>query len=280
MKNDNILTRHFRSKVVKKVKQDFDIKLHWIFKLLYASALLVLVDRARYSTAHQLRRLSPPNGLIHLAVSDSSEVSQRLSDANTRSTTKRKRFLQLAGLRCPTILCEFLIIFKDFYFFRKISDTAFSGWIMERCCCSAALFGEVAVEVPQLEFGNWKVKNGAESANFRMFEILFKKKVILVFQRAYGGSAIYVGRSVYYFESVRCEIYRLDLDDNEELETVERIGGKPGTQWSFPVLFKTDINYCTWDNCTCNMRAIQMKWREETDSWTGLWPVLWPRSPV
>ena len=78
-----------------------------------------------------------------------------------------------------------------------------------------------------------------------MFETNFKKKNIILFQRAYGGSATNVGRSVYYFESIRREIHRLDLDENEELQTVERIRGKPGIQWSFPVLFQSDIYYCT-----------------------------------
>jgi hypothetical protein len=59
-----------------------------------------------------------------MAVSDSSRINRRLLEAKLgkkRSTTKWKRFLQLAGLRCPTFLCEFLIIFEDFYFSRTIS---------------------------------------------------------------------------------------------------------------------------------------------------------------
>jgi hypothetical protein len=48
-------------------------------------------------------------------------------DAATRNTKKRKRFHRLAGLRCPTFLCEFLIIFEDFYFFRKISQHSLVG---------------------------------------------------------------------------------------------------------------------------------------------------------
>jgi hypothetical protein len=49
-----------------------------------------------------------------MADSDSSKINRRLLDATTRNTRKRKRFLQLAGLRCPIFLCEFLIIFEDF----------------------------------------------------------------------------------------------------------------------------------------------------------------------
>jgi hypothetical protein len=48
-------------------------------------------------------------------------------DATPRITEKRKRFLQLAGLRCLTILCEFFYNFVDFYFFRKISGHSLVG---------------------------------------------------------------------------------------------------------------------------------------------------------
>jgi hypothetical protein len=47
--------------------------------------------------------------------------------APTRSTRKRKRFLRLAGPRCPTFLCQFLIIFDDFYVFRKITKHSLVG---------------------------------------------------------------------------------------------------------------------------------------------------------
>jgi hypothetical protein len=99
-----------------------------IFKLLFASAnLATLANLARFSTVHQLRRLSPPNGLIEMADSDSTTISRRLSVASQRNTRKRKRFLQLAGPRCPTILCEFLTIFEDFYFFRRITKHSLVG---------------------------------------------------------------------------------------------------------------------------------------------------------
>jgi hypothetical protein len=85
-------------------------------------------DLARFLTAHKLRVfLSPPNGLINMAVSDSSNISQRLLDAATRTTKKRKRFLQLAGQRFPTILCKFEIVFEDFECFRKISYHSLVG---------------------------------------------------------------------------------------------------------------------------------------------------------
>jgi hypothetical protein len=68
--------------------------------------------------------------------------------------------------------------------------------------------------------------------------------IILVFKTAYLGSAIYVSRSVYYFEKKNSAIYRLDLDENEELEAVEEIGRQP-EEYLFPVLFQTDSDYCT-----------------------------------
>ena len=109
----------------KKVKQDFDNNFFLLFKLLFASA--GLANLARFSTARQLLRLSAPSGFILMADSDSSTISRRLLEAKTRQLEKRKHFLLLAGLRCPTILCEFLIIFEDFYFFRFISVHSLVG---------------------------------------------------------------------------------------------------------------------------------------------------------
>jgi len=61
----------------KKVKRNFFFLIHQIFKLLSASALLAtFANPARSSMAHQLRRLSPPNGLIEMALSDSTTVSR------------------------------------------------------------------------------------------------------------------------------------------------------------------------------------------------------------
>jgi hypothetical protein len=62
-----------------------------------------------------------------MAVSGSSETSQRLSDATARDTRKPKRFLKLAGQRFPTILCKFEIVFENFECFRKISYHSLVG---------------------------------------------------------------------------------------------------------------------------------------------------------
>ena len=92
-----------------------------------SAGVATLANLARSSTAHQVCRLTPPTILMLMALSDSTIISRRLSDATTRNTRKRKRFLRLAGLRCPTFLCKFLIIFEDFYFFRKISTHSLVG---------------------------------------------------------------------------------------------------------------------------------------------------------
>ena len=81
--------------------------------------------------------------------------------------------------------------------------------------------------------------------NRRTFEgfKIYSKKIILVFQPAYGGSAIYVSRSVYYFEVDYSAIYRINLDENEELQAVQEVGRQPGGYF-LPVLFLTDKDYC------------------------------------
>jgi hypothetical protein len=92
-----------------------------------SASLATVANLARFSTVHHLRRLSPPKGVILLADSDSSKISRRQLAATPRIIKKRKRFLQLAGPRCPTIICEFLTIFEDLFFFRRISDHSLIG---------------------------------------------------------------------------------------------------------------------------------------------------------
>jgi len=60
----------------------------------------------------------------------------------------------------------------------------------------------------------------------------------------YWGSTIYIGRTVYYFEYLNSRIYRIDLDQNEELEAVLELGSTPAGYES-PVIFQTDtLHYC------------------------------------
>ena len=116
------------------------------------AALATLKKPAKFTMVHQLHRLSLPTGLIDMALLDSSKINQRLLDANTRDIKKRKRFLQLAGLRFLTILCKFLIFLKILIFSGKFRPTALLDWKMEQCCSLADMIGEVTVT--KQEFGN------------------------------------------------------------------------------------------------------------------------------
>ncbi|CBY13578.1 unnamed protein product [Oikopleura dioica] len=57
------------------------------------------------------------------------------------------------------------------------------------------------------------------------------------------GSAIYNGRSIYYFGYVSNAIERLNFNQDEDLQTVEEIGKQPSS-FFFPVLFHTVSDYC------------------------------------
>ena len=221
------------------------LKINLIFKLLSASATVTtLANPARSLTAQQLRQLSPPTGLMFGADSDSSRISRRLLDATTTHSRKRKRFLELAGPRCPTILCEFLIFFEDFYFFSIIASHSLVG-----------LDNGAMLLLGGYDWGsgNWITQTGIwelkEDQWRRIGELSkvrnkIKKKLILVFQPAGYGSAIYVSRSVYFFEGENSAIYRVDLDENEEIEAVQEIGRQP-SNYFLPALFQTDSDYCT-----------------------------------
>jgi hypothetical protein len=118
----------FGQKWTKRLNEILILKIHYIFKLLFASSgLAKLGNPARSSTAHHLLRLSPPNGLMVMALSDSTNISRRLLDAIWGNTKKRKRFLRLAGFCCPIILCKFFLLFGDFYFFRRILNHSLIG---------------------------------------------------------------------------------------------------------------------------------------------------------
>ncbi|CBY14575.1 unnamed protein product [Oikopleura dioica] len=57
------------------------------------------------------------------------------------------------------------------------------------------------------------------------------------------GSAIYIGRSIYYFGYSSMAIERLDFTETEELQKVAQIGNQPNYYY-LPVLFQTVPNYC------------------------------------
>ncbi|CBY13575.1 unnamed protein product [Oikopleura dioica] len=80
--------------------------------------------------------------------------------------------------------------------------------------------------------GIWRLKN--ENWN----------KIGDLLQADYEGSAIYIGRSIYYFGyNSPFAIQRLDLNETEDLQNVSRIGNQP-SQYFLPVLFKTVSDYC------------------------------------
>ncbi|CBY13806.1 unnamed protein product [Oikopleura dioica] len=62
-------------------------------------------------------------------------------------------------------------------------------------------------------------------------------------QADYRGSAIYSGRSIYYFGYYSKAIQRLDFNEAEDLQNVEQIGNQP-SNFYWPVLFQTVPNYC------------------------------------
>ncbi|CBY14471.1 unnamed protein product [Oikopleura dioica] len=63
-------------------------------------------------------------------------------------------------------------------------------------------------------------------------------------QADYKGSAIYIGRSIYYFGYDSKAIERLDFtEEAEELQNVAQIGNQPG-YFYFPVLFQTISDFC------------------------------------
>ncbi|CBY14963.1 unnamed protein product, partial [Oikopleura dioica] len=79
--------------------------------------------------------------------------------------------------------------------------------------------------------GIWQLKN--ENWN----------KIGELLQANYFGSAIYIGRSIYYFGYISKAIQRLDFTETEEFHNVAQIGSQPGN-FAFPVLFQTVSNYC------------------------------------
>ncbi|CBY07297.1 unnamed protein product [Oikopleura dioica] len=62
-------------------------------------------------------------------------------------------------------------------------------------------------------------------------------------QADYYGSAIYIGRSIYYFGYNSRAIQRLDFTETEDLQAVAQIRNHPGSFYS-PVLFQTVSNHC------------------------------------
>ncbi|CBY15275.1 unnamed protein product [Oikopleura dioica] len=68
-------------------------------------------------------------------------------------------------------------------------------------------------------------------------------KIGELLQADFAGSAIYIGRSIYYFGYVSNAIERLDFTETEEFHIVGQIGSQPD-DFHYPVLFQTVSNYC------------------------------------
>ncbi|CBY37615.1 unnamed protein product [Oikopleura dioica] len=81
-----------------------------------------------------------------------------------------------------------------------------------------------------LQSGIWQLKD--ENWN----------KIGQLLQANYQGSAIYIGRSIYYFGYESNAIERLDFNQDEDLQTVEEIGKQ--SSFYLPVLFHTVSDYC------------------------------------
>merc|ERR1712037_1029290 len=94
------------------------------------------------------------------------------------------------------------------------------------------LLGGYNPQSDEVQSGIWILKNDVWS---RIGDLL---------QPASSGNAIYIGRSVYFFQyNYNQAIYRLDLNETEELEKVEKIGEQPGG-FLHPVLFQAGRDYC------------------------------------
>ncbi|CBY13571.1 unnamed protein product [Oikopleura dioica] len=90
------------------------------------------------------------------------------------------------------------------------------------------------------DYGN----GGASQSGIWQLKYVNWNKIGELLQADHSGSAIYIGRSIYYFGYNSKAIERLDFtEETEELQNVARIGNQPGYYY-LPVLFQTVPNYC------------------------------------
>ncbi|CBY34503.1 unnamed protein product [Oikopleura dioica] len=94
-----------------------------------------------------------------------------------------------------------------------------------------------------LLIGGYDYGNGANSGIWQLKDENWNEIGELL-QADNRGSAIYIGRSIYYFGFDSLAIERLDFNqETEELQNVAQIGNQPADYW-LPVLFQTVPNYC------------------------------------
>ncbi|CBY43304.1 unnamed protein product, partial [Oikopleura dioica] len=102
-----------------------------------------------------------------------------------------------------------------------------------------ALENQSMLLIGGIDFGN----DGAFQSGIWQLKDENWNKIGELLQADYSGSAIYIGRSIYYFAYVSKAIQRLDLNETEDLKNVELIGNQPGNYY-MPVLFQTVSDYC------------------------------------
>ncbi|CBY11773.1 unnamed protein product [Oikopleura dioica] len=186
-------------------------------KLLFVLATLANIAKlARFLTVQQPFQLSLPTRLINTAVSGFTKISRRVLDATTTNIKKLKRFLRTGWTALPDhpkrISSHSLIALEN----QSMLLMGGMDWVNDGVSQS----------------GIWQLKDQTWS------------KIGELLRADYWGSAIYIGRSIYYFGYVSKAIQRLDFNqETEELQTVSQIGNQQGDYY-YPVLFQTVPNYC------------------------------------
>ncbi|CBY14778.1 unnamed protein product [Oikopleura dioica] len=94
-----------------------------------------------------------------------------------------------------------------------------------------------------LLIGGYDWRNGAYKSGIWQLKDENWNQIGELLQADYDGSAIYIGRSIYYFGYNSKAIERLDFNETEVLQNVAQIGNQPGGFY-YPVLFQTVSNYC------------------------------------
>ncbi|CBY25171.1 unnamed protein product [Oikopleura dioica] len=107
-----------------------------------------------------------------------------------------------------------------------------------------ALENQSLLLIGGVDMGN----NGADQSGIWQLKDDNWNQIGELLQADYSGSAIYIGRSIYYFGYLSGAIKRLDFNEAEELQSVSKIGNNPGDNpldnFYLPVLFQTVSNYC------------------------------------
>ncbi|CBY14676.1 unnamed protein product [Oikopleura dioica] len=139
---------------------------------------------------------------------------RRVLDASPRNIKKLKRFLRLAGLRLDHP--------------KRISYHSL-----------VALENQSLLLIAGRDYGN----GGADQSGIWQLKDENWNQIGDLLQADFYGSAIYIGRSIYYFGYSSMAIERLYFNQDEDLQTVEEIGKQQG-YFFLPVLLQTVSDYC------------------------------------